>query len=737
MTLLDLKQELDPRRLLPSLTAGTIGAVVTISTVISLAALIFSGELSPFLPAGIGLMLFGAFVIGLVVALASSLPVMVGMPQDTPAAILGLVGAGIAVTLRSAAPESVYATVLAAIALASLVSGGAFFVIGAFRWSAFVRYIPYPVVGGFLAGTGWLLAAGALGVMVGRSIGVRDLPSIFGAADLAHWLPGVLFGALLLVVLRRFSHFLITPVALILATAGFYAWLAVAGVSVPQAFAGGWLLGPFPEGGLYRPLGPDALARVEWPAILGQLDKIGTIVVLGVVSLLLNSSALEVIARRDLDLDRELRAAGVANLVGGLGCSSPGYQALGVSSLAHRLGARSRLVGILTALLCGAALFFGAALISYAPKPVLGGVLFLLGLSFLVEWLWDARRKLPAIDYLLVWVIVAVIATVGFLEGIGAGILIATILFVISYSRIDAIKNALSGAVHHSKVERPLRHRRLLQERGGRITILRLQGFLFFGTIQRILDHVRERLADQRQPLEHLVIDLRRVTRMDSSAVFCTERLRQLASTGGFRMVWTDVDPSIRRQLERGSLLVEGDDTFLIRPTLDHGLEECENRLIASHDDQGLEGSVERIEDQLERAFHGRDAAQRVLRYLQRREVREGECLVRQGDAAEEMYFVEDGLIAIQLEREGAAPIRLRSLRSGTTVGEMGLYLASSRTASAVAARPSTVYRLTARALETMERDDPEVAALLHRWMASLLAERVAASNLAVEALLD
>jgi SulP family sulfate permease len=736
MTFAELRQELDPRQLLPSLTAGVIGAIVTISTVVSLAALIFSGDLGHLLPAGIGLMLFGAFVVGLVVALRSSLPVMIGMPQDAPAAILGLVCAGIAAGMRSASPDSVYATLLAAIALTSIVCGAVFLAMGAFRWSAFVRYIPYPVVGGFLAGTGWLLATGALGVMVGHSIGVRELPTLFGAAHLAHWLPGVVFGTALLVVLRRFSHFMITPVALILAATSFYVWLAVAGLSIRQAFAAGWLLGPFPEGGLYRPLGTDALALVAWPAIVGQLDKIGTIVVLGVVSLLLNASALEVIARRDLDLDRELRAAGAANLLGGLGSSPPGYQALGVSSLAHRLGARSRLVGILSSLLCGAALFFGAALISYAPKPVLGGVLFLSGLSFLIEWLWDARRKLPALDYLLVWVIVVVIATVGFLEGIGVGIAIATGMFVVSYSRIDAIKNVLSGAVHHSKVDRSPRHRRLLQEHGGRITILRLQGFLFFGTIQSILDHVRARLRDRDQPLGFLILDLRRVTRIDSSAAFGIERLKQLAAAGDFRMMWTDVNSDIRRQLERSGLLEGSDDVLFLMPTMDHGLEECENRLIAAHD-HGEHAEVERIEDQLESAFGWRPAAERIVRYLERREVSDGEYLMRQGEPSDELFFVEDGLIAIQLEREGVPAVRLRSLRSGTTVGEMGLYLRSPRTASAVAARPGVVYRLSATSLEAMETDDPQLAALLHRWMAGLLAERVADTNRAVEALLD
>jgi len=156
--------------------------------------------------------------------------------------------------------------------------------------------------------------------------------------------------------------------------------------------------------------------------------------------------------------------------------------------LAHRLGAKSRLVNLISAAICGLALFFGASLISYFPKPVLGGMLLYLGLSFLVDWLIDARRSLPLLDYLLVWVILFIIASVGFLEGIAAGIFIAAILFVISYSRLNVVKSTLDGSIYHSKVDRPKIHRDMLHEHGSEIFIMSLQGFIFFGTVQNVLE---------------------------------------------------------------------------------------------------------------------------------------------------------------------------------------------------------------------------------------------------------
>ncbi|HEY2980408.1 MAG TPA: SulP family inorganic anion transporter, partial [Anaerolineales bacterium] len=630
MRLAALKQEFQPARLLLSVTAGLIATIITISTEISLAALIFSGDMSDFLPAGIGLMLFGAFILGILITLTSSLPGIFGIPQDTPAAILALIGASIALTMKGAAPQAVYTTFLAAIALTTMLTGLFFLILGRFKLSTFVRYIPYPVIGGFLAGTGWLISAGAIGVMSGVSLSMARLPQLLDPGKLIMWLPGLIFAILLLLALRRWNHFLIMPGAIILAIAAFYGLLALNHISLADATARGWLLGPFPQGGLWQPLTPGSFPLIDWAAISRQVGKIGTILILSTVSLLLNGSALEIVARRDMDLNRELMSAGFANLVGGLGSSTVGYQALGLSTLAERLGARSRLANLISAALCGAAVFFGASVISFLPRPVLGAVLMFIGLSFLVEWLYDARKQLPAIDYVLIWVILVIIATVGFLEGIGAGIFISAILFVVNYSRINAIKNVLNGQVYRSKVDRPQVHRQILTKRGAQIYILRLQGFIFFGTVQSLLQQIRARIDDKSQPaLEHLILDFQQVIQLDSSAVFGITRLKQLTQANSILMVWTHVAKSIRNQLERGGLVDETDDSFIILPTLDHGVEWAENKLLAEEGVTDLTGFIEKLHGQLKRVFPDLKAVDRLMNYLERTEAAEGLVLMR------------------------------------------------------------------------------------------------------------
>src|SRR5512134_3641027 len=144
----ELKRELSPKLLPSSVMVGILAGVLDLGTEISLAAYLFSGDLSQFLAGGIGVMLFGALIFGVVVGLITSVPGVIAIPQDTPAAILALMAAGIALSMKSAPSQAVFATVLAAIAVTSLIMATILLVMGRFKAGGFVRYIPYPVVGG-------------------------------------------------------------------------------------------------------------------------------------------------------------------------------------------------------------------------------------------------------------------------------------------------------------------------------------------------------------------------------------------------------------------------------------------------------------------------------------------------------------------------------------------------------------------------------------------------------------
>lgn len=729
------RKNLQPSILLPSLTAGLINAVIIISVEISLAALIFSGDLSQFLPRGIGIMLLGTVIVTIIIALTSTLVNMVGVPQDTPAALMALMCAGVAATLKGQDPEAIYSTAVGAIMLGSLLTGILFIILGWFKLSGFARYVPYPVVGGFLAGTGYLLVKGSFGVLVNIPLSFANASKFFEAPFLWNWLPGVLFCLILLLVLRRFSHFLILPGSVILAMVLFYVFLAASGISIEQAGANGWLLGPFPEGGLFKFFTLENFSLIQWGAIFSNAETYATLFGLSVISLLLNASGLEVIYKKDIDLNRELISAGGANLLGGVFGFPVGYQTLGFSALPNRFGAKSRLVGVSTGLFCFAALVVGASVISYFPRFVMGGMLFFLGLSFLAEWLIDSFKLLPRMDYALIWVMLIIIDRIGFLAAIGAGVIISSLLFVISYGRVNVIKNVFYGGTLHSRVERPQRHRSYLIEHGDQIHILVLQGFIFFGSIQRILVNIRKRMGlKDEDELKYLVLDFRQVKRLDSSAVFGVTRLKQLVESGNIVMAWSGLSDDIHDQMQRGGLLLGQGETFAIYPTLDHALEWCENKLLANEKEQPTIDLGKSILTTLNRSFPG---ITRIKDFMERVDIQAGEYFIRQGEASNDLFYIESGLVTVEFETLKGEVVRLRSIKSGATLGEITLYLGSVRSASVKAEEASTIYRLSSENLQKMQKEDPALAAVLHEWIARTLAERLAENNRLIELFME
>lgn len=731
-------QEFHPSRLLPSLGVGLIMGTVASLTAITYAAFVFSGDLESHLRAGVGLALVSAAVLTAVTALGSSYPGTIAMPQDAPAIILALMAASIVSGLGGVSDEELLATIVTAIALSTLLTGVFLFGMGLFRIGGLIRFIPFPVVGGFRAGVGWLLLTGSFSVMTGQRLGLENLATFGEAAVLARWLPGLAFALVTTALFRWTRRFAVLPAMLAAAVVLFYLVLAASGTELAQLRAEGWFLGPFPEADVWRPVHLGGMARLDWELLSAQMPKLGSMMLISVLALLLYASAIELAVQRELDLNRELMAAGLANVLAGLAGGLPGYHAMGPSSLTARLGARNRMVGVTAALLCIVALIFGVTLVTYLPRPVMGGLLMYLGLGILIEQIYEGWFKLPRSDHFVIVLILVIVSIFGYLQGIVVGLMAGLVLFVVNYSRVSLVKLELSGDTHASNVERPEAARRFLREKGGHIHILKLQGYLFFGTANRLLNRLRRRLAARDLlPLRYLVLDFRLVNGLDSSALISFIKMKQRAEQEGFKIILSALPPEILLQLRRGDFADERAAAVQVFADMYQGLEWCEDDILVAADmfDHSTDG--EPLADQLKRAFPDRGHAAALLKYLEKSTVEHGEHLMRQGEPSVDLYFVESGRVTVQLEGPDGSIVHLRTMGPGTVVGEAAFVQGLLRTASVVTESRSTVYRLTSKALKRMKRQNPLLANALHEFIARLLAERLADTNKLLQAVLQ
>jgi SulP family sulfate permease len=724
--------------LLHDLQSGAVIACFTVILALSFGSLIFSGELAAASSRGVVIALITAIVGGTVMAWRSSYPATIAIPQDRTAPILALMAAEVALALPVGTAAEVKAgVVLAATAMTSLVTGLALYLIGRYRFGNLFRFIPYPVVGGFLAGSGWLLATGAFRVMLGAPVHFHEIGNLFHAGQPTRWLPGILFGAMLFAAMRKFRRPLILLGMLFGSIVLFYLSMALSGSSLAELRQAGWLPQPPAEGGFQLQLwSAGALDSLSGSALMKTAGIAGTVLLTALISILLNSSGLELVVHEEININRELEAAGLANLFGGLAGGMPGFQSLSLSRLAHDLGARTRRVGFLAAALCGVALVAGPAPLAFLPKFVPGGLLFYLGLGFLFEWGYDAWFKLPKADYGVVLLILCVVGGVGYLEGVLFGVLAAVFLFIHNYSRVGVVTHAHTGTDHQSNVERPMTHQRLLRVRGGETQVLRLHGFMFFGTSTRVLDQIRDRATDPKLPrLRFFVLDFRQVSGIDSSATLSLARARQLAAKQDFRLCLSRVPDGIRQQLVRAGFTDESGPTYRFFPDLDHALEWCEEQILTIYGDEI--GSQNDLRSQLEAIWPNPENVSRVLPYLTRKHFAADTHLIRQGDPADALFFLESGEVTTRLELGNGHTQRLRRQGGGTVLGELGLFLGVPRTASVVVEKPCVVYELSADALQRLKREAPEVAAEFHEFLVRYMAERIVNCNKTIRALAE
>jgi SulP family sulfate permease len=705
------------------LFAGLVVGVVTLTFSVSCGALIFSGGLARHLPLGLAAALISACLTALVVAWRSPLPFAIAGPDSHGSAILALMAAAIAAA-PAASDEATLATVLAAITLSTVVTGVFLFALGRLGCGHWVRYIPYPVVGGFLAGAGWLITRGSFVVMADAPLNAANLGRLAEPLALAHWLPGLCLAVLLRAVVGRARHFLAMPLVLVGAVAFFHLAWGLLGAFGAAPAPDGWFLVGFSGGQLREAWAPATLAAVDWPVLTGQAANLVTLLVVVVVAILLNATGVEIATQTDTDLNRELRANGLANVLAGLCGGMVGYLSLSRSLLNYQAHARGRLAGLTAGLFCAAVLFFGGDVVRVFPRPVVGGLLLYLGLGLLLEWVYAAWFKLSRTDYFLVVAILAVIALTGFIEGVAAGVVVACIVFVYNYSRHRAIRHAFTGATHPSNVERPPPQQRFLREHGEQISVLALQGYLFFGTASSLLDHVRRRLDDPARPrLRFLVFDFRLVSGLDSSAVFGFVKMRQLGDKLGVCQVFTGLQPAVRQRLEEGGCLGPDDPLCQTFADLDRGLEWCENQLLASTWSRRRKAVPLAL--QLTELFPEAGQAQAFMAYLERLAVPAGHVLYKEGEAADAMYFIESGQVTVLLRTEAHGSLRLQTLSAGTTVGEMALFTRGPHRTSAVAEEPSTLFRLSADGLDHLRREAPPTATVFQDFIIRLLADRL------------
>lgn len=448
-------------------------------------------------------------------------------------------------------PKAIIATTMVAFALSSLLTGLVFLLLGTLRLGVIISYFPRHILVGCIGGVGVFLIETGLAVAghIEEEGGFKYDRTSWDALTasgqvFAQWSIPLFLAGLLSFITARIHHPLVLPAYFLLIPVVFYVIaMGICGMSLQDLRETGWVfdVGSTANAPFYRYFSYFDFRETSFEALWATLPSQLALVFFGILHVPLNVPALGVSVGEDnVDTDRELIAHGVSNIAAGMFGTVPNYLCYVNSVLFYRVGGGSRLSGMMLAGATVLVMLLGPGMIGYLPVMVVGALIFVLGIDLVREALHDTIGRVNRLEYLTIVVIIVVMTWSDFVVGSLVGMVLACLFFVMQTSRRNAVRSVFNGHMARSTVRRHAAQRRFLDEAGRQTVICKLQGALFFGTINSVEQLIRQMLdiaAWKHSPMRFLVMDFTQVNTIDFSAAEAMTRIHRMLNSKGVLLV--------------------------------------------------------------------------------------------------------------------------------------------------------------------------------------------------------
>ena len=592
--------------------------------------------------------------------------------------------------------------------------------------SRIIKFTPYPVLSGFVSGIGVLMMLQQLPVLAGQ----RTLGNVLADILTFHWpYPFIsIFGfglvALMLALERVSSR---TP-GLFLGLVVGYLIFHIASRWFPAVDLGS-TIGRMSPGSISAASPLDLKAATALFQDFGALNLLIftslALAVLGTLETFFTLRAAQQLAEIPPAPRRDIIGQGVANLasalVGGLAVAT----SIKLSVANFYAGGRTRISSIVAKLALLFSIIVVPQLIFSLPVVVLASILVVAAVRLIDPWIARTLREVVAherkdrlhaiLNLAIVGVVLAATVFEAPVIGAAVGCGLSCIIFIAQISR-PVVTRRTNASFVRSKRIRCLSHVELLRRHGARISILELEGALFFGNAEDLAAELRELVAAN----DVVLLDIRRVSDVDASGIAALEQVAQRFEDKGKALIACGPNAKVSRLFWWA--LGKRDDVLF--PDRDTALEWAEERIIRAE---------AREHEVLDLALHDADVTQKMSREdihvlaasLQLVHYASGAVLCRAGDQGDCMWILKRGSVSVRTAGRDLSG-RLASLGPGCSVGEMTLLeRGKARFADVIADEDVEAYLLTEASFDALLRDHPNIGQALLVNIARQLAQRL------------
>ncbi|MBN1613634.1 MAG: SLC26A/SulP transporter family protein [Deltaproteobacteria bacterium] len=683
--------------------------------------------------------IMGAITLGIVASLLGGSPRLISAPCAPAAAVMGALAAELVKAGNMTPPQAVVM-----LTMVGCMAGMLEFLYGTLGGGRFIKYIPYPVVSGYLSGVGVLIILSQLPKLLGLSKGISLWNGLLSPSQ---WqIPGIVVG--IVTIAFVFAAPRITksvPAVIVGVAAGFAAYFGIS-LFLPELRSlvdNKLVIGPlFAEDTSFLSALKErwsAFSDVRVADLVRLLTPALTLSVLLSIDTLKTCVVMDTMTRSRHNANRELMGQGTANLVSALAGGMPGSGTMGPTLVNVSSGGRTRLSGVLEGIFVLAAFLVLSKMIAWLPIAALAGILMVVAWR-MIDWgsFLLLKQAATVLDFCVILTVVTAAVFFNLIAATALGLALAILLFIREQIRSSVIRRKVHGDQISSKQYRIQEEKELLQQYGHQITLAEVQGSLFFGTTDQLFTELEPDLKTSR----FMILDLRRVQSVDFTAVHMLEQMGNILRERSGYLIFSHLLPTLptgqnlQAYFDHLGLLKEDRNVKLFL-TMDEALQWSEDRILEEqHGIQaGQENPLELPEIELLREFGDVSGLPFIKACVSERSFKAGETLFRRGDISDELFIIRRGIVRIVLPLEKNRYHILATFGRGNFLGEIAFLDRGARSADAIADKDTDVFVLSRSRFDEVSRTDPTLGAMLFARLARGLAIRLRYTDAELRAL--
>jgi sulfate permease, SulP family len=705
---------------------GIAASLVALPSAIAFGLIIYSSLGAGISSKGVIAGIIGIVVLGIIAAFLTGTPGLISTPCAAAAAVLGV----FAEEMLSSGIDASFIPIY--IILVSAGAGIVQFLFGLLRGGDFIKYIPYPVVAGYLGGVGSLIILGQLP----KFFGVRPARGIFNLVKALpeFQLESVLIGSvsmLVMVVAPRFIKKFPVPILALGFGVGTYLGLATQRPELMILEKNPFLIGPInaslPDIGKSMLENFGSIGNIEWKILSGLTVPILTLAVLLSIDTLKTCVLLDVLSGTRHNSNKELIAQGLGNFFASVCGGVPGAGATGPSLVNFYSGGRTQISSLVSGFTSLLILLLFTPFIAWIPISSLAGVLIVIGYRMVdVKNVKLLTHRATRFDFVVILAVIVSAISLSLISAAGVGIALAITLFLREQIRFSVIRQLSLGSKISSKKTRTSSERKILAQKGNVCVAIELQGQLFFGTTDQLYREVEPYLKQ----CKYFIFDMRRVLSIDFTASNMLVQIQKKIQEVKGILIFSNVPLSVPtgknllKYLGNFGFTVESGGVEVFAELSD-AIEWVEDTILQEENRhrESKNFDLDRFE-----FFEGANikALRTLLSEVEEKEYYKGDKIFSIGDLGGEIYFIKHGDIRIEIPLSNGNMAHRATFCSGGFFGDLSFLDNQKRSADAVVSSDTALlYVLSRKNFDEITRKYPEVSSIFYEKLAYQLSNRL------------